>query len=72
MAELAGAVVKQVMTNGWVRGVLMGGGFAYAHEKNKSILHYPIIFCFANPYAGYQLFKNREHIKDYVLQNKSN
>ena len=48
---------------GPVRNILMGAGFAYAVEKDASWWHYPLIFVFPTPYAGYNAFKQREAIR---------
>lgn len=54
--------------NVWaVRNVLLGGGIAYAIEKDK-LWHLPIVCLFPSPYAGYQLYKNREDVLR-VLRN---
>lgn len=49
----------------WVRNVMMGAGMAYAIEKEK-FWHLPFVFLIPSPYAGYQAYKNRSSIKEYI------
>lgn len=46
---------------GALRNVLLGGATAFALEKGY-YLHLPIIFLFPSPYAGYQIYRNREDV----------
>jgi hypothetical protein len=43
----------------------MGAGLAFAISEEK-YLHTPVAFVFPSVYAGYQAYKNREHIGKFA------
>ena len=47
------------------RNVMLGGGLAYAFSEEK-YLHTPVVIVFPSIYAGYQAFKNRSRIAEFV------
>jgi hypothetical protein len=49
----------------WQRSVLAGAGLAYACGQEK-YWHTPLIVVAPSAYAGYQLFKAREHVRTFV------
>lgn len=50
---------------GVVRNVLLGAGLCYAIEK-ENYWHLPVIFVFPSIYAGYQIFQNRDIVKQWI------
>ena len=57
-------IINHTLTStsgGTVRGFLFGAGLFYS-IKNEKYLHIPIILFFPIPYAGYQIFKNKDAI----------
>lgn len=50
---------------GPTRNILLGMSLAYAYEKEK-YLHFPIIFLFPSVYAGFNIYKNKESIKEWL------
>jgi hypothetical protein len=55
---------------GVVRSVLLGAGLCFAIEKENH-WHLPVIIIFPSPYAGYQIFQNRDTIVKWI-QSKTN
>jgi hypothetical protein len=47
------------------RNVLCGGGICYAIEQ-KNFWHLPAVIIFPSIYAGYQGYKNREQILNFM------
>jgi hypothetical protein len=47
------------------RSILAGAGFCYAIEEDK-FWHLPVTFLFPSMYAGYQGYKNREQILNFM------
>ena len=47
------------------RNVMLGGGLAYAFSE-ETYLHTPVVVVFPSIYAGYQAFKNRSRIAEFV------
>ncbi len=50
------------------RNILCGAGMCYAIEQNK-LWHVPIAFLVPSIYAGYQGYKHRILIKDFILKS---
>ena len=50
---------------GVVRNVLLGAGLCYAIEK-ENYWHLPVVFVFPSIYAGYQIFQNRDIVKQWI------
>ena len=47
--------------NSSLRNLLLGGGLAYAVEK-ESYMHIPLVVIFPTPYAGYHAYSNKDNI----------
>jgi hypothetical protein len=47
------------------RSILAGAGFCYAIEEDK-LWHLPVTFFFPSVYAGYQGYKNRVQIVNFM------
>lgn len=72
MATYAAMRIKDVATKHMnfthftpARNVMLGAGLAYAFSEEK-YLHVPVILLVPSVYAGYQAFKNRTDIRDFV------
>jgi hypothetical protein len=52
---------------GPTRNILMGMSLAYA-STNQNYLHFPIIFLFPSIYTGYHIYKNKENIRNWILE----
>ena len=52
----------------WPRSVLCGAGLAFAAEKEK-YWHMPITYLFPSAYAGYQVYKHRNIVRDYLTES---
>jgi hypothetical protein len=50
-----------------LRNLFCGIGLGYAFQ-NKYYLHVPLIVIFPTPYIGYQSYKNRDNIINYVKE----
>ena len=50
---------------GVVRNVLLGAGLCYAIEK-ENYWHLPVIWVFPSVYSGYQIFQNRDIVKQWI------
>ena len=50
---------------GVVRNVLLGAGLCYAIEK-ENYWHLPVAVVFPSIYAGYQVFQNRDILKQWI------
>ena len=50
---------------GVVRNVLLGAGLCYAIEK-ENYWHLPVVFVFPSKYSGYQIFQNRDIVKQWI------
>ncbi len=56
----------------WVSSFFLGAGLCYSIE-NQKYLHIPIVCIAPTAYSGYQLFKNRIEVKNYIAEyNKLN
>lgn len=57
---------------GPTRNILLGASLAYAVEKKENYLHFPIILLFPSIYAGYNIYNNKENIKQWfhIYNNK--
>jgi hypothetical protein len=66
--KVAESAKKHININilSWTRGLLMGGGMAYAYENKKPWYHYPLAFIAAAPYAGYHTYRNRDIVSNYL------
>jgi len=51
---------------GSTRNILLGASLAYAVEKKENYLYFPIILLFPSIYAGYNIYNNREAIKQWL------
>jgi hypothetical protein len=49
----------------WQRSALMGAGLAYAWSTEKA-WHTPLIVLMPSAYAGYQIYKNRQSVRDFI------
>ncbi len=63
LKELAGSIRLYHYT--WQRSVLMGAGLAYAWSSDRAI-HTPLIVLMPGAYAGYQIYKNRQSVRDFI------
>lgn len=63
----ADIVTKHLNVTTWTpaRNVMLGGGLAFAFNEEK-YLHTPVVFLFPSVYAGYQAFKNRSRVAEFV------
>ena len=50
---------------GVVRNVLLGAGLCLAIEK-ENYWHLPVVVVFPSIYAGYQVFQNRDIVKQWI------
>ena len=71
---MASQIPKQIVNNTigssgafrWVRGIFMGGGFAYAYENEKPWWHYPTAFVAPVTYGSYHAYRNRENLTKMI------
>lgn len=55
---------------GFVRNFTLGAGMAWAISQEK-YWHLPFIFFIPSPYAGYQAFKHRDAVREFVYASPS-
>ncbi len=60
--------VKRYFTN-MLAGGLIGVNLAYAISNDKSLLHYVGAIFIPIPYATYNLYMNKEYVKEYLIKN---
>lgn len=51
---------------GHVTALFTGAGFAYSIQKQNPYWHLPVIFIFPSIYAGYNLYKNKEAVVEFI------
>jgi intracellular septation protein A len=63
----ADIATKHLNVTTWTpaRNVMLGGGLAYTFSEEK-YLHTPVVVVFPSVYAGYQAFKNRSRVAEFV------
>ena len=54
---------------GTIRNVLLGAGLNYSIER-KEYLHIPLILIFPSIYAGYELYRNKNTVVDWIVASK--
>jgi hypothetical protein len=64
-------IKHQHLIYGSMRNLLLGGGLCYAVE-NKRYIEIPITFLVPSIYAGYHLFKNKEHVAAWLKSSVGN
>ena len=52
--------IIQMIFTGASRNLLLGAGLCYA-VQNERYLHVPLIVVFPLPYAGYHMYKHKDH-----------
>lgn len=65
--RIADVATKHLNVTTWTpaRNVMLGGGLAFAFNEEK-YWHTPAVVIFPSIYAGYQAFKNRSRIAEFV------
>ena len=46
--------------------LFMGAGYAYTVQNNQPYWHIPILFLFPSGYVGYNVYKNKDQIIEFV------
>lgn len=62
------AIVVSAFT-GPVRNLFLGGSLCYAVQQEK-YWHIPVLLLFPSVYAGYNLFKNKTELLNFVVATK--
>ncbi len=66
--------LKELLTNGrvavqhftWQRNFICGAGLAYACA-NEKYWHLPVAWLAPSMYVGYQAFKGRDQVRDFIV-----
>ena len=63
--ELPKVFTHNLYKFGPLRNILLGGGLAYAVEK-ESYMHIPLVVIFPTPYFGYHTYSNKDTITKWI------
>ncbi len=72
IVKLVNQIPSSFRIRTWVSSFFLGAGLCYSIE-NKKYSHIPLICIVPTIYSGYQLFKNRVEVRNYLTDyNKIN